>query len=493
MMNLVVCVYHGQLVLVWLLLTLVIVPLWCMDTVTTASSSPNPLSCDESIRQDVSRLLEDPKALSLPYGRAFLAREFDKALYLDYISHPNGKLTSTRDTQMLEIPSMATEITVHVSTCDLLIETATSSSVVSSMDICKVSLYARLVGASVIATEAIGSKTNASHCEWKLVFNGKNFGRLKSGTYDLETIIMWINESDEPSSHIRARDKESRMNDGSVIHLGGLGTHPFHAVNATHKYHNFTGYLLQGHSKSVYLITSRDEKRAFANYNALLSLGYGEIEILRVPETFLSLFISGKDLVEADKYSFGESVMKTRSIHHASATKDLISKINEHTVLTVDSPSRAQAAVFSNIPTIEIKGSNNGDSHQFKCSGGDAMHGRWIKDLNCSRFATSSQSEPISESVPIGHVCRHSLPVYAKSMPWIYSNRAKSMIWRPYDCNLRAFPLDSPYFSDDGIKNTTIFPSTLQHAMRLAGIGLLAGFGDSLGDEQRDEILGAYP
>ena len=67
------------------------------------------------------------------------------------------------------------------------------------------------------------------------------------------------------------------------------------------------------------------------------------------------------------------------------------------------------------------------------------------------------------------------------------------MIWRPYDCNLRAFPLDSPYFSDDGIKNTTIFPSTLQHAMRLAGIGLLAGFGDSLGDEQRDEILGAYP
>ena len=164
MMNLVVCVYHGQLVLVWLLLTLVIVPLWCMDTVTTASSSPNPLSCDESIRQDVSRLLEDPKALSLPYGRAFLAREFDKALYLDYISHPNGKLTSTKDIQMLEIPSMATEITVHVSTCDLLIETATSSSVVSSMDICKVSLYARLVGASVIATEAIGSKTNASHC-----------------------------------------------------------------------------------------------------------------------------------------------------------------------------------------------------------------------------------------------------------------------------------------------------------------------------------------
>ena len=494
----VACVYQGQFFLIWLLLILVIVPPRHVDTAVTTSSPLSPLnstSCDESIQQEVSRLLEDPKALSLPYARAFLAREFDKALYLDYITYPNGKLASGKDTKLLEIPSIATELRIHVSTCDLMIQQTTSSPAMSSMDICKVSLYARLVGASIIATEAVGSRTVGNHCEWNLVFKGKSFERLWTGAYNLETIIMWINESDEPSSHIRARDKESRMNDGSVIHLGGLGTHPFHAVNATHKYHNFTGYLLQGHSKSVYLITSREEKRAFANFNALLELGYGEIEIFRVPETFLSLFTSGKDLVEADKNDFGESTMKTRSIHHTSAAKALISKINEHTVLTVDNLARAQALVFFNVPTIEIKDGGKVDENEDRnqsCSGGDAMHGRWIKYESCSQFMTSSQPEPVFESVPIGHVCRHSIPVYAKSLPWFYSNRAKSMIWKPYDCNLKTFPLDSPYSYDDNIKNRTIFPSTLQHAMRLAGIGLLAGFGDSLGDEQRDDIVGTY-
>lgn len=247
------------------------------------------------------------------------------------------------------------------------------------------------------------------------------------------------------------------------------------------------------HTKSVYLITSRDEKRAFASFNALLELGYGEIEILRVPETFLSLFTSGRDIVEADKKDIGESIMKTRSIHHTKAARDLIAVINEHTVLTVDSPSRAQAMVFFAELKIEITDGRNLDSEggnkQTLCSGRDAMLGRWIKDQNCSRFV-AIHPEPVMESVPVGHTCRHSMPVYAKSMPWFYSNRAKNMIWRPYDCALKAFPLDSSYTSEEGDKGTTIFPSTLQHAMRLAGIGLLAGFGDSLGDEQRDDILG---
>ena len=486
-------VYKGQIMLVWLFVFMVFTPLRPVNTAVTTSSISS--SCDESIREEVSKLLKDPKALSLPYARAFIAREFDKALYLDYVSYADGKSTTGKDMKALKVPPATAELTIHVKTCDLMFEQTTNLSFVSSMDICKVSLLARLIGSSVIATEASGSKTIGNDCEWRLTFSGKSFERLEPGAYTLETIIMWINESDEPSSHVRARDKESRMNDGSVIHLGGMGTFPFHAVNATRRYHDFTGYLLQGHTKSVYLITSRDEKRAFASFNALLELGYGEIEILRVPETFLSLFTSGRDIVEADKKDIGESIMKTRSIHHTKAARDLIAVINEHTVLTVDSPSRAQAMVFFAELKIEITDGRNlyseGGNKQTLCSGRDAMLGRWIKDQNCSRFV-AIHPEPVMESVPVGHTCRHSMPVYAKSMPWFYSNRAKNMIWRPYDCALKAFPLDSSYTSEEGDKGTTIFPSTLQHAMRLAGIGLLAGFGDSLGDEQRDDILGIY-
>ena len=490
---------EGVLLLVWLLLLAV------NTSISFPSTSNSSSLCDACIREEVSRLLQDPKALSLPYARAFLAREFDKALYVDYIFYPGGQLSSGKDTKVLEIPPDTTELTIHVATCDLMLEQSTTSSVAmaSQMDICKVSLYARLVGPSVIATETAGSRTDVgNYCEFKLTFSSESFHRLQGGTYELETIVMWINESEEPSNHIRARDKESRINDGSVIHLGGLGTHPFHAINATHKYHNFTGFLLQGHSKSVYLVTSNDEKRAFASFNALLELGYGEIEILRVPETFLGLFASGKDIVEGDKNDLGESIMKTRSIHNTNMAKELISKINEHTVLTVDSPSRTHAAVFYSTPHLEIKGNGSssssssssvygGSKQASTCSNDNAMLGRWIKDSSCSQFVSDSHPEPVFESVPVGHICRHSIPVYAKSMPWFYSNRAKNLVWRPYECELKLFPLDSPHPSVNDTQDTkTIYPSTLQHAMRQAGVGLFAGFGDSLGDEQRDDIVG---
>jgi hypothetical protein len=339
-------------------------------------------------------------------------------------------------------------------------------------------------------------------CEWNLVFGSSSSGGgglgsrdkrlgIQNGIYTLETTVMWINESEEPDGHVRSRDKDSRVNDGNVIHLGGLGTHPYHSVNASSKYHNFTGYLLQGHSRSVHLITGSAEKRSFGSFDCLLELGYGEIEIFRVPETFLGEFTTGSDLSVNDK-SVSELVMNTRALHKKSGAKELIAKINEHVVLYLDSISRAEAFIF-NLPKLEINelASVNQNSVLGSCQGTGAnvfgvnnmMDGRWVQETSCDEFAKGGN--PSYETTPVGHVCMHALPVYSKGVPWQYDKRNKNMVWKPYNCNLRQFLLNEKEH-----ENEDTIPSSLAHSLRSAGVGMLAGFGDSLGDEQRDNILG---
>jgi len=226
---------------------------------------------------------------------------------------------------------------------------------------------------------------------------------------------MWINEDQEPEASVRERSKDSRVNDGNVIHLGGMGTHPLHTVNATEKYHNFTGFLVQGNSRTVHLIAD-GSKRAFTSFGDLIDLGYEGIQIFRVPDTFLNLFPDGKDISSNEKYLHAKA-MQTAELHSSKYAKDLIQSINEKTILTIAENSRTEAFVFG-LPgkiTVESHSAYNATNSGVFCRlSHEVTQGRWIKEASCASFGKNNDAS--FEEIPVGHRCQQSLTVYAKGL-----------------------------------------------------------------------------
>jgi hypothetical protein len=144
-------------------------------------------------------------------------------------------------------------------------------------DLCFLSLDGRLIGKEIlhVSSNIIHSQyTNTTDylpCYWQLTFeNQVTF----HGNYKLEIFTNWIHGFDEPSAKERARGKEGRVNDGVSKSLNGLGNHPFHVVNATKWYYDFTGYVLRGNSRSLYLINYNNTKQEFYDATTFDALGY---------------------------------------------------------------------------------------------------------------------------------------------------------------------------------------------------------------------------
>jgi hypothetical protein len=99
------------------------------------------------------------------------------------------------------------------------------------------------MGSSVYIGEAISSATPSLvqdiGCRWIMSFTGVAF----PGNYHVEIFKMWLNELAEPEDNIRKRGKTERINDGMVVNLGGVGSHPNFIINATLSYYNFDGYI----------------------------------------------------------------------------------------------------------------------------------------------------------------------------------------------------------------------------------------------------------
>ena len=445
--------------------------------------------CPQDVNDHIDALLSIPKSLSLPLGRAFVAYEFGKALIMDSIRVNETEYMSSSTVKIpYDSGGEKQVITIVVSACEL---ENPRKKLAGSLDICKVSLYARIFGPEVIASEATGRMNGV--CMWTFRFEVPT--SLPLGDYTIEALSMWINESDEPDQHIRDRDLESRANDGSVIHLGGMGTHPYHLYNGTHLYHNFHGYLVQGNSRSVYLMFN-GTRRPFHSFGDLIDLGYESVEIFRVPETFLRLFPVGEKLSSADKNATADN-MNTKNLHKNDFVKSLIRKINDKVVFNVDDEPRREACIFR-LPKISITADKGTTAtvptnDRPKCRGSDSSYGRWVVDSSCAAFS-SPQAEAVFETIPVGHKCQQSIPVYAKGMPLFFKNFLRYLVWRPYNCMLTQYKLKmsvnskTNQFDESGIGDYNI-PSSLAHSLRLAGVGFIAGFGDSLGDEQRDNII----
>ena len=107
-----------------------------------------------------------------------------------------------------------------------------------------------------------------------------------------------------------------------------------------------------------------------------------------------------------------------------------------------------------------------------RCTSGN-MTGRWVYEPYCEKFNRSYSD------IPTGHECWQTDETYqGHNVVVPVRSRREYMVWRPYNCTLNSYA-HSP--------NSTA-PSEAARCLTDAGVGLIAGFGDSIGIEQEDHF-----
>lgn len=490
-------------------------------TMTDTIMESNPGLCHPRVVGEIwSLLLNIPPSLLIPYGRAYVAVRYGVALYLDQSSLPRLP------------PTVGDALSLVVKTCKLPPVPAHIS-----LDLppgehdngeCGISLYARLVGSEVVMGQAdavmVRSGTsNHSTCEWHV-----NFPAIQAaGRYSLELLEMWLNEVDEPDPATRNRNKEERVNDGNIVNLSGCGTHSFYVLNATMKYYPtlFQGQVVRPVTgKTLYLI-SNNTFHTFDNWGAYVGLGYENGDVVQVSDAFFSQhFKPGADISSAAENEQFRKGVAPRSPTPANVAVEVVQVMSRIHILSFESRARLEGMVFG-LPAWGLNFSHSAASSALfcpparACARGDEL-GRWVYEPVCEFNVTVS----LLESSPgRGHECRHTISPVMDHWDFDFKTRLRRHVWRPYNCsllqlredafvdptlsycdNLAAFLASSraqqagrssgtvlPFMSESGAggKRQLLQVHSLSgYALRSQGIGAIAGFGDSLGEEQRDNV-----
>ena len=455
-----------------------------------------------------------PESLLIPYGRVYVAMRYGVALYLDKATIP-------------QTPRVGESYLLVVRTCLLPAEIFDATSVVHDLrpnGECGVSLYARLLGPEVVMANVELVETSNESCEWRVQFPEVQI----SGSYKLEIHKLWLNELGEPSQKERDRDKNERVNDGQIINLSGMGTHHFYTLNGTDFYYTdiFEGLIARPSNggKALYIISNKTN-HMFGSWNAFVGLGYDTGDVVSLPDAyFWSTFKGGHAIesIEANE-QFRRGVVRRSNVSTAEISQVVAAFQRQH-ILTFESRAHFEARVFG-LPSETLYISENAINvvaPRHVCTSGDEP-GRWTFQQTCRDNVTIAYLE---SQEGIGHECRHGIcPVYEK---WDFDlkTRLRHHVWRPYKCSLvqfRSNALIDPKQSycdnihslakmvaEGGHISSSISPnvftphqssqpslqspvvkvdSMLAYALRSAGIAAIAGFGDSLGEEQRDNIL----
>lgn len=388
---------------------------------------------------------------------------------------------------------------------------------------------------------------NRSTCDFHITFPPVRL----PGTYKPEILTMWLNEIDEPDAMTRNRGKNDRVNDGSIVNLSGMGRHNYYVLNATMHYYPglFEGLTVRPHqSKSIYIIFN-GTRRSFTNWGAFVSLGYDSDDIIPIMDNFLyEKFTDGGDITTSE----GCGHLRKGNLNRLNMTNSEIGEIIRHMggqfLLSFESRARLEAMVFGLPPALDVidesnmttNNNNNNNKSSFKilndefndipriCTRGDEP-GRWMYEPYCEFNVTT---EAVWGHFADGQVCRHALnPVY-DNWDFDFHSRTRYHVWRPYNCtlipyraNAYVFPNQTycdyisylirstvdqrakekaistsslgsnvwsiePLLTNNGFNEGTLvkLKSLLAWGLRSAGMGLIAGFGDSLGEEQRDNV-----
>ena len=471
-------------------------------------------SCNKHIVDHIQSLLTGiPPALTIPYGRAYVAVRYGVALYLD---------------RSPAAPQVGDVLTLVVKTCVLpppekhfdIAQPAAPSQVHDNGE-CGISLYARLLGPEVVMGSVdlvqVRGALNHSSCEWHVTFPIIQI----AGSYQLEILKMWLNEIDEPDAKTRNRNKDERVNDGNIVNLSGTGSHHFYILNATMHYFPdlFEGIIARPSSaKNLYLV-SNGTSHGFDNWNVFVGLGYTNDDVVSLLDAFFwQHFAHGFSIASVEgNEQFRKGTDSKSKILPADAMEIVHAMTRTH-ILSFESRARREGMVFGLPANINF-------SHSVKpfspsstriCTAGDEQ-GRWTYEPVCQYNVTVGYLESVAGR---GHECRQTIAPVMDHWDFDFKTRLRYHVWRPYNCSLVQLRQDAwvdPRLSycDNvraylmrgravgGRPSTSIEPtmqnvagrglikvqSMLAYALRSTGIASIIGFGDSLGEEQRDNII----
>ncbi len=464
-------------------------------------------TCSTDIVRHINYLIEShPEALLIPLGRAWIADKFGVALLPDHQTSEIEYHTNTN-------------FRINVTMCKLPFDRSLSfyrQPNGTLDDICFISLGSRLVGKEIIhiESEVIGTHYHNTSihlpCYWQLHFTHPI---LFHGDYKIEIYTSWIHEFNEPTSLERGRSKTARINDGVSKSLNGLGFHPFHVANATKYWFDFTGYILRGNSRTLYYIHYNNTKNMFNGAETFLSLGFTFGVEKQVPVNFLESYEDG-DLFQ---HITNITALKA-SLPRPQPVPDEVFKLLDSLKLFNFGSTfyRDQGMIFDlplkikvlKSPSMEID-YNTQYENEYEmlplCKHGDEP-GRWVYKPSCENI--SATVDECAQTAPPYHIGDGS---------YKFPLRSRNMVWRPYNCRLgrisRSITVDRSVDTCSNLKrllrnrhddnsDSSIAPSsnivntsTLRYCLKESGVGFISGFGDSLGDEMRDNfanMLGNY-
>jgi hypothetical protein len=232
-------------------------------------------------------------------------------------------------------------------------------------------------------------------------------------------------------------------------------------------------------------------------------MGYTKKEDIRsLLISFVKLFPIGDPLPSRDSPVTNEEFLNFSYIRKPKISPEfntILHNLKEIRLLRYGNDKRPYSMIY-NLPRYMLITSNEISAKDFQhqrqlelplCTTGD-MPGRWVYEPTCDKY---DQDWGTGKYADVGSECTHSSTVYFYAE---IKDRARSMVWRPYKCRLAHHAICSKddnncilqnKFKEEQYDTQRNTYSSLLHCMKSKGIGFIAGFGDSLGDEQYRNIV----
>eukprot|EP01041_Mallomonas_annulata_P010429 gene10429-21760_t len=456
------------------------------------------LQCDSEVHLLIKRSLSFSGALTIPHGRAFMAARHGMAfVYRDSM----GNISNIRQNGAVSGIILACRVSKRLF----------NHSTTGRANICNsIDFYGKLSGPEIVVANISQRVVTSTECSWTVEFPLIN----TPGRYEMYVATSWINDGR------RKPPRWAELNTGNTMHIGGMGIFSYFAANDSWKQYSFDGLLMgqieRGISniRDIYLM-SNSTRLSFPDLMTLRNMGYNENNTVLVQEVFLRhSFPLGPTLprvaLPASSSPFPMAIPKKPII--SPDFRIILTNLASQVFFFEGDVSWRQSLVINSSRVITIKHTNKNNNNKNHHNNNKLLHtsslsilptrlcrgnetGRWMRESACDRYTQNwfdlerhggVWPEPGSE-------CSHTTvhPVY----PHTWSRKHKrNMVWRPHGCELAHYSkcnghsmTTCPQKQRQGHRQRSTYISA-QHCLSSKNILFIAGFGDSLGREQMDNM-----
>eukprot|EP01041_Mallomonas_annulata_P002064 gene2064-4037_t len=384
-----------------------------------------------------------PESVEVPYGRMFMASQF-RAGFLFHINL-SSNITRTNCSSASKSSCIWSIPPRNIIRGDIRLCSTSSHRIISFSDYkyaCTfISFGARLAGPEILLGHISNHTIDIQNNHFKTCIRKLEFPAIiLPGYYQLEIYTSYMNEMEEPNKYSKLQPAQERVNEGKAIALSGIGEHSSHIVDRSWTTMNMDGLLLEpcfgkniGCYKQWYLL-QHGRRHRLVSWNITSLLGYTSKDVHKVRAAFVYSLPEGPSLTE-----------------HSDATDlILIRNISVEMKSMMDTLGGVQVLSYGQRPWRESQSVGR-------------ESGRWVYNPQCEETHSNSNDAARKQ----------------RTIPDIHRSRQGSgsgWVWRPYGCRLRHYS-----------------PTELHQCLTVANIQFIAGFGDSVGDEQWNNVIALLP